>query len=82
MKKRLLNILIIDTIITVIRFTMDGDVKEPSIIMQSIKLVLMLTIVFCINCYYLQHVSFCERQISKSDDYINQIAFEFKNSAI
>lgn len=46
MKKTLLNILIISSILTTIGFIMDGDPKVPSVLLRFTEFFLLLGIVF------------------------------------
>jgi len=46
MKKTLLNILTASAIITTIGYIMDGDAKEPSMMMRFVEFILMIGIVF------------------------------------
>jgi hypothetical protein len=46
MKRTFLNILTVSSIITTIGFLMDGDVKEPSMLMRFVEFFGMIGIVF------------------------------------
>lgn len=46
MKKILLNILTVATVLTTIGFIMDGDAKEPSMLMRFVEFFMMVGIVF------------------------------------
>ena len=46
MKKTLLNILTVATVITMIGFIMDNDAKEPSMLMRFVEFFMMVGIVF------------------------------------
>lgn len=46
MKKTLLNILTVATVITMIGFIMDDDAKEPSMLMRFVEFFMMVGIVF------------------------------------
>lgn len=48
MKKALINILAIASVLTTISFLLDGDVKEPNVLMRFVEYILMLTIFFTI----------------------------------
>lgn len=48
MKKPLLNILALASIITTTGFLLDGDAKEPNVLMRFTEYVAMLTIIFII----------------------------------
>ena len=46
MKNKLLNILTIASVLTIIGFLMDGDVKEPNMTMRFVEFIIMLGITF------------------------------------
>lgn len=48
MKKTVLNILALASVITTAGFLLDGDAKEPNVLMRFVEYVAMLTIVFAI----------------------------------
>lgn len=48
MKKRFLNILILSAIITTIGFLIDGDAKEPSMIMRFAEFFAMMAVFFLV----------------------------------
>jgi len=48
MKKRFLNILILSAIITTIGFLIDGDTKEPSMIMRFAEFFAMMAVFFLV----------------------------------
>lgn len=54
MKKVILNILVIASVITTILFLLDGDAKEPNVLMRITEYVAMLSIVFMVisGCYF------------------------------
>ncbi|WP_306350088.1 hypothetical protein [Flavobacterium sp. '19STA2R22 D10 B1'] len=49
MKKQFLNILMVSSIITTIAFLMDGDIKEPSMLMRFVEFFGMVGIVFLLT---------------------------------
>ena len=49
MKKTVLNILALASVLTTISFLVDSDPKEPSTIMRFVEYILMLTIFFIIT---------------------------------
>lgn len=46
MKKTVLNILALASVLTTAGFLLDGDLREPSMIMRFVEYILMLTIFF------------------------------------
>jgi len=48
MKKSVINILALASVITTAGFLLDGDAKEPNVLMRFTEYVAMLTIVFTI----------------------------------
>ena len=54
MKKVILNILVIASVITTMLFLLDGDAKEPNVLMRITEYVAMLSIVFTVisGCYF------------------------------
>jgi len=48
MKKSVINILALASVITTAGFLLDGDTKEPNVLMRFTEYVAMLTIVFTI----------------------------------
>lgn len=48
MKKVFLNVLAVAAVITTAGFLLDGDVKEPSVVMRFTEYALMLGIVFTV----------------------------------
>lgn len=49
MKKQLLNILAVASIITTASYLLDSDPKEPSMVMRFVEYIFMLTIFFIIS---------------------------------
>lgn len=53
MKKKTVNILVLASILTTIGFIMDGDPKEPSMLMRFVEFILMLGLIFIlISSFY------------------------------
>ena len=48
MKKSVINILALASIITTAGFLLDGDAKEPNVLMRFTEYVAMLTVIFTI----------------------------------
>jgi len=48
MKKTIQNILVIASVITTAGFLLDGDAKEPNVLMRFVEYILMLAIIFTI----------------------------------
>ena len=46
MKKTVLNLLAVASVLTTASFLLDGDLREPSMIMRFVEYILMLTIFF------------------------------------
>ena len=65
MKKKLLNILTIASIITTIGFIMDGDVKEPSILLRFFEFFMMIGVVFTLISILYFSFTFAKRNILK-----------------
>ena len=61
MKKTLLNILTVATVITTIGFIMDGDAKEPSMLMRFVEFFMMVGIVFTLLSVVYFGISFARR---------------------
>lgn len=58
MKKALLNILTVSAIITTIGFLMDGDTKEPSMLMRFMEFAGMIGVIFTlISLFYFAFIS-------------------------
>lgn len=66
MKKILLNILIVATVITTIGFIMDGDAKEPSMLMRFVEFFMMVGIVFTLLSILYFGISFARRSFLKA----------------
>lgn len=65
MKKNLLKILVVASIITIIGFIMDGDPKEPSMAMRFVEFFAMLATTFILSSiiYYLS--AFTYKKVKK-----------------
>ncbi|MCX8534486.1 hypothetical protein [Chryseobacterium luquanense] len=48
MKRKLSNIFIVSAILTTIGFLMDGDIKEPSMVMRFTEYFAMMSILFLV----------------------------------
>jgi len=58
MKKSVINILALASVITTAGFLLDGDAKEPNVLMRFTEYVAMLTIIFTIlSGFYLDKIS-------------------------
>ena len=49
MKKTVLNLLAVASVLTTASFLLDGDLREPSMIMRFVEYILMLAIFFTIT---------------------------------
>ncbi len=65
MKKNLLKILKITTIITLVSFFMDSDTKEPNMLMRFVELILMIVIVFIIISFVYCSFNLIRRSFQK-----------------
>jgi len=66
MKRKILNILTVAFIITTIGFIMDGDAKEPSMLIRFMEFVLMLGIVFILTSIVYSIFNFARRSFLKA----------------
>lgn len=66
MKRKILNILTVASIITTIGFIMDGDAKEPSMLIRFMEFVLMLGIVFILTSIVYSIFNFARRSFLKA----------------
>ena len=66
MKKTLLNILTFATVITTIGFIMDGDAKEPSMLMRFVEFFMMTAIFFTFISIVYFGFSFAKRSFLKA----------------
>ena len=67
MKKTVLNILAIASVITTASYLLDSDTKEPSTIMRFVEYILMLTIFFTL----ISGIYFGSKAITKRLQLIN-----------
>lgn len=65
MKKILLNILTVATVITTIGFIMDGDAKEPSMLMRFVEFFMMTAILFTLISMVYFGISFARKSFLK-----------------
>lgn len=63
MKKKILNILAVSTILTTIGFIMDGDVKEPSMLMRFVEFFGMISILFILVSLLYFATTFIQKSI-------------------
>lgn len=66
MKRKLLNILTVSSVITTLGFVMDGDQKEPSMLMRFIEFFAMITIVFLLVSFFYFTSKFVLKNIQKA----------------
>ena len=66
MKKILLNILTVATVITTIGFIMDGDAKEPRMLMRFVEFFMMVGIVFTLISLVYFGISFARKSFLKA----------------
>jgi len=66
MKRKILNILTVASVITTIAFIMDGDAKEPSMLIRFMEFVLMLGIVFILTSIVYSVFNFAKRSLLKA----------------
>lgn len=66
MKKKLLNILTVASIITTIGFIMDGDAKESSVLLRFFEFFMMIGIVFTLISIIYFSYTFAKRNILKT----------------
>lgn len=66
MKKILLNILTVATVIATIGFIMDGDAKEPSMLMRFVEFFMMTAILFTLISIVYFGISFARRSFLKA----------------
>ena len=66
MKKKLLNILTIASIITTIGFIMDGDAKEPSVLIRFFEFFMMIGVVFTLISIIYFSYSFVRKSLVKA----------------
>ena len=66
MKKKLLNILTVASIITTIGFIMDGDAKEPSVLLRFFEFFMMIGVVFTLISIIYFSYSFVRKILVKA----------------
>ena len=65
MKRKLLNILTVSSIITTIGFIMDGDPVKPSMLMRFVEFFVMIGIVFILVSFIYVTTTFILKKYSK-----------------
>lgn len=65
MKKRIVNILAISFVITTLGFIMDGDVREPSMLMRFVEFFLMFGILSVLISIIYLGINFTKRSLQK-----------------
>lgn len=66
MKRKILNILAVSSIITIIGFLMDGDAKDPSMLMRFTEFFGMVGIVFILISTFYFATNFVYRNIQRA----------------
>lgn len=66
MKKTYLNILAVALFVTIVGFLMDGDVKEPSMLMRFVEFFMMTGILFTIFSIFYHSFVFTKKRVLKS----------------
>lgn len=66
MKKTNLNILAVTLFVTIVGFLMDGDVKEPSMLMRFVEFFMMTGILFTIFSIFYHSFFFTKKRVLKS----------------
>ena len=66
MKKINLNILAVATLLTIVGFLMDGDIKEPSMLMRFIEFFMMTGILFTMISIFYHSFKFAKRSFLKA----------------
>lgn len=66
MKRKILNILAVSSIITTIGFLMDGDAKDPSMLMRFTEFFGMVGIVFILITTFYFATNFVYRNIQRA----------------
>ena len=66
MKKTNLNILAVALIVTIVGFLMDGDVKEPSMLMRFVEFFMMTGILFATFSIFYHSFVFAKQRILKT----------------
>lgn len=73
MKKTLFNILTVASIVTTIGFIMDGDAKEPSVLLRFFEFFMMIGVVFALISIIYFSYAFCKKKNSKGLTHKNKI---------
>lgn len=63
MKKTNLNILAVALLVTIVGFLMDGDVKEPSMLMRFVEFFMMTGILFAVFSIFYHSFVFAKKCI-------------------
>lgn len=63
MKKTNLNILVVALLVTIVGFLMDGDVKEPSMLMRFVEFFMMTGILFAVFSIFYHSLVFAKKCI-------------------
>lgn len=66
MKKTNLNILAVATLLTIVGFLMDGDIKEPSMLMRFVEFFMMTGILFTIISIFYRSFFFAKKRLLKA----------------
>lgn len=66
MKKINLNILAVATLLTIVGFLMDGDIKEPSMLMRFVEFFMMTGILFTMIYVFYHSFKFAKRSFLKA----------------
>ena len=66
MKKTNLNILAVAIFLTIVGFLMDGDVKEPSMLMRFVEFFMMTGILFTMFSIFYYSFAFARKRIIKN----------------
>lgn len=66
MKKTNLNILTVAALITIVGFLMDGDIKEPSMLMRFVEFFMMTGILFTMITIFYQSFVFAKNKVLKN----------------
>lgn len=66
MKRKILNILTVSSIITTIGFIMDGDPVEPSMLMRFVEFFLMIGIIFLLVSFVYFTSTFIFKNIKRA----------------
>jgi hypothetical protein len=66
MKKRIVNILAIAFVLTTFGFIMDGDTKEPSILMRFVEFSFMFAVLTVLTSLIYFGINFTKRSLQKA----------------